>query len=129
MKRGEILKEAERLMYGDRQEDYGTPYENHRRIAVLWSAYLGTEVSPMQVAICMALVKIARLQQNFEYSKDDTFVDLAAYASIAAELAEIKRNQDKQQFLSPSAKEEPLHSHLSCVGVLLAFQAFTYSRK
>jgi hypothetical protein len=96
MKRKEILAAAEGLMYGDRQEDYGAPYENHRRIAVLWSAYLGTEVSPMQVAICMALVKIARLQQNFEYSKDDTFVDLAAYASIAAELAEIKRNQDKQ---------------------------------
>lgn len=96
MKRGEVLKEAEKLMYGDRQEDYGTPYENHRRIAVLWSSYLGTEISPMQVAICMALVKIARLQQNFEYSKDDTFIDLAAYASIAAELAEVKRNQDKQ---------------------------------
>ena len=96
MKRGEVLKEAERLMSGDRQEDYGSPYENHRRIAVLWSAYLGTDVSPMQVAICMALVKIARLQENFEYSKDDTFVDLTAYASIAAELAEVKRNQDKQ---------------------------------
>lgn len=96
MKRGDILKEAEKLMYGERQEDYGTPYENHRRIAVLWSSYLGVEVSPMQVAICMALVKIARLQQNFEYSKDDTFIDLAAYASIAGELAEIKRNQDKQ---------------------------------
>ena len=97
MKRGEVLRQAEALMYGDRQEDYGKPYENHRRIAVLWSSYLGTEVSPMQVAICMALVKIARLQQNFEYSKDDTFVDLAAYASIAAELAEVKRNQDKQE--------------------------------
>lgn len=96
MKRGEVLKEAERLMYGDRQDDYGTPYENHRRISVLWSAYLETEVSPMQVAICMALVKIARLQQNFEYSKDDTFIDGSAYFSIAAELAEIKRNQDKQ---------------------------------
>ncbi len=96
MKRGEVLKEAERLMYGDRQEDYGAPYENHRRIAVLWSAYLGTEISPMQVSICMALVKIARLQQNHEYSKDDTFIDLAAYASIAAELAEIKRKQDQQ---------------------------------
>jgi hypothetical protein len=50
----------------------------------------------MQVSICMALVKIARLQQNHEYSKDDTFIDLAAYASIAAELAEIKRKQDQQ---------------------------------
>ncbi len=36
------------------------------------------------------------LQQNHEYSKDDTFIDLAAYASIAAELAEIKRKQDQQ---------------------------------
>jgi hypothetical protein len=95
MKRGEVLKEAEKLMYGDRQDDYGAPYENHRRIAVLWSSYLETEITPMQVAICMALVKIARLQENLEYSKDDTFVDLVAYASIAAELAEVKRKQDQ----------------------------------
>ena len=94
MKRKEILAAAEGLMYGDRQEDYGSPYENHRRIAVLWSAYLGTEVSPMQVAICMALVKIARLQENKEDSKDDTFIDLVAYASIAGEMAEISRKQE-----------------------------------
>ncbi len=95
MKRGEVLKEAEKLMYGDRQDDYGAPYENHRRIAVLWSSYLGAEITPMQVAICMALVKIARLQENLEYSKDDTFVDLVAYASIAAELAEVQRKQNQ----------------------------------
>lgn len=93
MKRKEVLAAAEELMYGDRMEDYGAPYENHRRISVLWSSYLGVEISPMQVAICMALVKIARLQENHEASKDDTFIDLAAYASIAAELAEISRKQ------------------------------------
>jgi hypothetical protein len=48
----------------------------------------------MQVAICMALVKIARLQENKEDSKDDTFIDLVAYASIAGEMAEISRKQE-----------------------------------
>jgi hypothetical protein len=95
MNRGEILRQAERLLYLDRQDEYGTPYENHRRISLLWSAYLGTEVSPMQVAICMTLLKIARIQEKGEYAKDDNFIDLTAYASIAGELADIKRKQDK----------------------------------
>jgi hypothetical protein len=94
MKRKEILAAAEKLMYGDRMTDYGAPYENHRRISVLWSSYLGVEITPMQVAICMALVKIARLQENKEDSKDDTFIDLVAYASIAGEMAEISRKQE-----------------------------------
>ena len=95
MNRGEILRQAERLLYLDRQEEYGTPYENHRRISLLWSAYLGVEITPMQVAICMALLKIARIQEKAEYAKDDNFIDLAAYASIAGELAEIRKKQDR----------------------------------
>jgi len=84
MNRGDILKEAARLTSSDRQNQYGDPHINHQRIADLWTTYLETQIKPEQVAICMALVKIARLMQT---QSDDSFIDLAAYAAIAGEIA------------------------------------------
>jgi hypothetical protein len=40
-------------------------------------------VTDYQVAMCMALVKIAR---SMETGKTDTYVDLAAYVAIAGQL-------------------------------------------
>jgi hypothetical protein len=84
MNRGEILQEAARLTAKDRQNIYGDPRTNHCRIADLWTTYLEQQITPQQVAICMALVKVARLMQT---ETEDSFVDLAAYASIAGEIA------------------------------------------
>jgi hypothetical protein len=84
MERGEILDEAKRLTHGDRNKNYGKPLTNHARIAGLWSIFLETEVTPAQVAICMGLVKVARLIESPDHL--DSFVDLAAYASIAGEI-------------------------------------------
>ena len=92
MNRIEILKEAQRLTSDDRLKTHGTPYLNHRRIADLWSAYLETPITPEQVAICQALVKVARSQQS---SIDDHYIDGAAYFAIAGELAEIQERQGK----------------------------------
>jgi hypothetical protein len=85
MKRGEILDEANRLTHGDRDKNYGTPYVNHKRIADIWTVILGIEVTPSQVALCMAGVKIARLVESPDHL--DSFVDLAAYAAISGEIA------------------------------------------
>jgi hypothetical protein len=85
MKRGEILDEANRLTHGDRDKNYGTPYINHKRIADIWTVILGVEVTPSQVALCMAGVKIARLVESPDHL--DSFVDLAAYAAISGEIA------------------------------------------
>jgi hypothetical protein len=85
MKRGEILDEANRLTHGDRDKNYGTPYINHKRIAEIWTVILGIEVTPSQVALCMAGVKIARLVETPNHL--DSFVDLAAYAAISGEIA------------------------------------------
>jgi hypothetical protein len=84
MNRGEILQEAARLTAKDRQKTYGYPTVNHCRIADLWTTYLGQQITPQQVAICMALVKVARLMET---ETEDSFVDLAAYAAIAGEIA------------------------------------------
>jgi hypothetical protein len=84
MNRGDILQEAVRLTAKDRQNIYGDPRTNHCRIADLWTTYLAQQITPQQVAICMALVKVARLMET---ETEDSFVDLAAYASIAGEIA------------------------------------------
>jgi hypothetical protein len=91
MYRGEILAEANRLTHGDRDKNYGTPYTNHKRIADIWAVILGIEITPAQVALCMAGVKIARLVETPDHL--DSFIDLAAYASISGELAIIGADQ------------------------------------
>ena len=83
--RTEILKEASELINGERQEQYGTPKANFGRISAMWTAYLGVDVSPQDVAVCMALLKAARLSNE---EKRDSFVDGAAYFALAGELAD-----------------------------------------
>jgi hypothetical protein len=83
----EYLERATKIVQGQRQFDYGNKYENHENIAKLWSAYLGYEVSPHDVAICMLLVKVARLKHR---KTEDCYVDMAGYAAIAGEIQEKK---------------------------------------
>ena len=85
MMRQDILDEASRLTHGDRDKNYGTPLVNHQRIAAIWSVILGMEVTPSQVALCMAGVKIARLVETSDH--EDSFIDGCAYFAIAGELA------------------------------------------
>jgi len=60
---------------------YGHPITNHKRIAELWSAYLGYPIQPNEAAICMALVKISR--QAEDPTILDNYEDCLAYISIA----------------------------------------------
>ena len=83
--RKKILDEAIRLTHGDRDKNYGTPLVNHQRIAAIWSVILGKEITPSQVALCMAGVKIARLVETPDHL--DSFIDGAAYLAIAGEIA------------------------------------------
>jgi len=81
----EILEETINIVTGQRQEDYGDKVVNHRNIAELWSAYLDTQIAPHDVAICMLLVKVARLKNR---KTKDCYVDMAGYAAIAGEIHE-----------------------------------------
>jgi hypothetical protein len=83
--RSKVLAEAMDLITGDREKDYGAPKDNFSRIAGGWSVILDCDVSPDQVALCMAWLKIARLVNG---SHLDSYIDGAAYMALAAELAE-----------------------------------------
>ena len=59
----EYLDIATKIVTGQRQYDYGDKYQNHKNISELWSSYLGTKISAHDVAICMLLVKVARIKK------------------------------------------------------------------
>ena len=81
--RTRVLEEANELINGQRQEDYGTPRQNFGVIADMWSVYLGTDIEPRDVANMMALLKIARLRLA---NHRDSAVDGAGYLALGHEL-------------------------------------------
>lgn len=89
--RKRVLSEAERCVCGQREQDYGTPDDSFQKIAALWTAYLSqnsivdTVFSAYDVAVMMALLKIARISENPQHM--DSWVDLAGYAACGGEIA------------------------------------------
>lgn len=83
MKRAEILEAAQKCVCGQREQDYGTPEDNFTLIASLWTVYTHAHISAKDVAVMMALLKIARIKHG---DKADSFIDLAGYAACAGEI-------------------------------------------
>ena len=83
--RADILDRAKAIVTGEREKQYGKPEDNFAIIAELWSAYTGREFSPVDVAMMMALLKVARIKTGV--GTVDSFVDLAGYGACAGEIA------------------------------------------
>lgn len=79
-----VAVEAIRLVEDDRNDSYGPPEENIRRIADMWTGYLGFPVTAEDVALMMVLVKISRSKAG--YSRDNA-VDGVAYFLIHDSMA------------------------------------------
>jgi len=75
-----IATDAIELLEVQRQHDYGDAAENMKRIADLWGAYLGVEISRKDAAAMMALLKISRMRGGY---KRDSAVDAVAYVLLA----------------------------------------------
>lgn len=83
--RAAILDAAKKIVTGDREQQYGKPEDNFAVIAEFWTTYTGHPISSEDVAIMMALLKIARIRSG-NY-KADSFIDGVGYLSLAAEIA------------------------------------------
>lgn len=86
MTREKCLELACEATGGKRTTDYGTPEDNFSKIADLWTAYLNYDISTIDVAMMMALLKVARVKGAAHRPSDDCFVDLAGYAACACEI-------------------------------------------
>ncbi len=68
----------------ERRDDYGDPVEQFRAIADRWSITLGTPITPVQVALCMIDLKLARLA--YDPGHVDSVVDVIGYAALLREV-------------------------------------------
>ena len=84
--REEVLRKANEMVNGHREQDYGTPENNFKNIAEVWSWYLNTELSPLDVANLMTLMKMARIKGNS--FKADSYIDAIGYLACGYEIAE-----------------------------------------
>jgi hypothetical protein len=73
-----VLEEAQEIVHGPRRQAYGHPRDNFHRIALMWSAILGMDVTERQVGLCMIATKVAR---DAHAPKRDNLVDCAGYAA------------------------------------------------
>ena len=107
MQRAEILDAAKKCVCGQREHDYGNPEDNFKRIADLWNAYMGDgmKFTPKDVAVMMALLKVARIKTGT--GTDDCFVDLAGYAACAGEIA---AREKEELIITPEFKKAVVDS-------------------
>jgi hypothetical protein len=102
-----MLAAAAALVSGERDRTHGDKRSNHGNIAELWNAYIRNsraafqreggmslmwELTPTDVALMMALLKIARTQAGAPNADD--YVDGAGYLACAFEIAGHDVNKD-----------------------------------
>lgn len=81
-----ILLDADKLINGERQKDYGEPVQSFTHISHLWSAYIGHNITPEDVAVMMALLKFVRLR-NSGYAHRDSILDAAGYIGLLEKIS------------------------------------------
>jgi len=102
--RHQLLEDAITITHGDRNEHYDTPSANFRRIADLWSIYLGTPIEPHDVAAMNVLQKVARLMHSPLHR--DSWLDIAGYAACGYETLDEQTPQEPTCDNPPSPTPE-----------------------
>lgn len=84
MNRDQALFKARLLVSSERAQEYGSAEENFERVARLWKAAFGWDVTLADVPLALDLLKTARLVSNPYHV--DSWVDKAGYSALGAEL-------------------------------------------
>lgn len=83
------LREAIKLICGDRNETYGGPVQNFTRGAAMMRAYMGDRsmysFTATDYAAFNVIIKLARVANSPEHR--DSWVDMAGYAALGLECA------------------------------------------
>lgn len=94
---GSVLLEAQGLVHGPRQKDYGHPVDNYHTVAALWNGMLvdrygnNRAVSPALAALMMLQVKVAR---ELHAPKRDNMVDAAGYSEVVNMINEVQNQEE-----------------------------------
>lgn len=78
-----ILKSADNAVHGERQTDYGHPFDDYTRVAGMVNALLrhklAGDLAPSDIALIMCCVKMSR---EVNHPKKDNRIDLAGFAWV-----------------------------------------------
>ncbi len=86
-----ILEEAQKLTSEDRQEVYGHPADDFKKVAQMTKPILESNIDPrLKHALYMIQVKVARLL-NTPYHRD-SIIDIAGYANTYSMITEKEEN-------------------------------------
>ena len=102
-----VLGEAEKIIYGDREKTYGNPAANLQTIADFWTAYLGHAVNVDDVCVMMILLKSARLVRSPQHR--DSLVDICGYAALMERVQKYrasKNNTPASNLLREQSEED-----------------------
>jgi hypothetical protein len=93
-----VLKEANTIIYGDREKTYGHPSRNLETISKMWQAYLNAKrnadpLTPKDVAAMMVLVKVARFANDPDHR--DNLVDMCGYAALIERCDEQPKEEEE----------------------------------
>lgn len=84
VKRVSVLTEAQGLVHGDRNDQYGAPAEEYARTVGMVNAMLGAKLrepmTPEDLAYIMVCLKLSR---QINKPKRDSLVDAAGYCEVA----------------------------------------------
>lgn len=103
-----ILDEAAKIIYGDREKTYGDPALNLKRIALIWKAILGIDITPDQVCLCMTGVKLARLANDPLHH--DSQVDTCGYMALLERIQQLQlpeENKDDPRWIVVEGLRRP----------------------
>lgn len=84
---GDLLDEA-RGALAERARTYGDATPHFKRVAAMWSALLRADVQPHDVPLCMIAIKALRAAESPDHA--DSWIDLAGYAALGTQAAEVK---------------------------------------
>ena len=86
----DILKEADAIVHGPRNDAYGHPIDDYTRVVEIFRMISGAKLTPADGALFMVAVKLARLAHNMKagYIHRDSLIDAAGYLWVFAQIAE-----------------------------------------
>jgi hypothetical protein len=109
-----VNQEAEKLVYGPREEAYSHPIVDFTTTGRMWSALIeshtgqAVEIDAEMVAVLMAALKLSRLSRNPGHR--DSIVDVCGYMATYERVIE-KREEEKPGWAAPFPKvEEHIHN-------------------
>ena len=97
MNRSAVLDMAKDIITHDRNNQYGEPENSFDAIAEIWTGYLHGRELDFSSGDCLTEKDVACMMVGFKLGRSstqkspkiDTYVDMAGYAAIAAELEEM----------------------------------------